>query len=96
MDNDAFIFSVSKKTKHLCHDKQYSIYKSTEDSVTFGEAGSDIYISHNCNTDGSYCYLGNSYTPPNGLTFNTLEANSYLAGSLYFKVIDIEVYAVKF
>ncbi len=44
----------------------------------------------------SRSYLGNSYSLPNGIANNTIESYCYLAGEHNIKVIEIEVYSVKF
>ncbi len=95
-DNASFIFSVSKKTKHLCHDKENAVWMHSGSSVVFGGGNSDIFINDNCNVKMSHCLLGSSYYLPHDLEEDSTEEDNYLAGSLRFKVIDIEVYTVKF
>ena len=57
----------------------------------FGWGGSDLYICDNCNTvEESYSCLGYSYTIPPGQ-----DSMTFLAGSEYFLVAEIEVFAVQ-
>ena len=52
----------------------------------------DIRICNNSNINASsYSNLGRSYTHPD-YRFETNEAKSFLAGSYYFQVSEIEVY----
>ena len=62
--------------------------------VSFGR-GHDFRISSNCNQNNeSYSNFGYTFQLPDGITMNTDEAKSYLAGSYQFKVVEIEVYKV--
>ena len=64
-----------------------------------------IYLGHspdlritsmsNWNSD-SFSKFGWTFSLPQDLKYNSKEAKSYLAGSYYFKVKEIEVYQVRF
>ena len=92
-DSNAFLFSLinayNKPVKMLVTDPQDAIHASY--GPTFG-GGHDFYI----NSDGSsgYSNLGHSYQLPSFLTYGTLSAQSFLAGSYNFKPIEIEVYSI--
>ena len=58
----------------------------------FGE-GPDLCAFEN---GQGYSHLGYSYELPPGLTKNTWETDSYLAGSRQFKLKELEVYQVIF
>eukprot|EP00826_Nyctotherus_ovalis_P037065 TRINITY_DN3354_c0_g3_i4.p1 TRINITY_DN3354_c0_g3~~TRINITY_DN3354_c0_g3_i4.p1 ORF type:complete len:445 (+),score=43.29 TRINITY_DN3354_c0_g3_i4:100-1434(+) len=89
-DPEAFIFSLTYKTKH---NKQkstsYSIYCNPGSGPKFG-GGHDISICDNSNTSNGSCSNGNhTYElPPD------IDAKTYFAGARKFKVKDIEVYSV--
>ena len=97
-DEDAYVFSVSKKTKHLQYTcKQHAIISYNEDRVFSFGAGFDISIFEKCNSNkNSYTRFGSTYKPANGHNFNSPEATTYLAGEREFKVTEVEVYSVKF
>jgi hypothetical protein len=92
-DDGSFIFSFKDKTflKLNCINKTNSITCKKHYGATFGAF--DIFISDqsNCN-DSSFSNLGQSYALPPGFTVNTDPAKSFLAGSLKFKVEEIEVF----
>ena len=57
------------------------------------KAGLDLYIKDLCNKDeGNHSYLGETYELPIGINKRSEEAYNYLAGSLNFKIKEIEVY----
>ena len=65
-------------------------------TVAFGPyigGGPDLYIANNCHTNTlSNSNLGRTYELPAGYTFDTPQAQSLLAGSLYFKCDEYEVF----
>ena len=89
-DPNAFIFSLTHKTKHAtqkCSD--YSIYCRSNYGPTFG-TGNDIRVVDRCNsTDKNYCNGNQTYELPAGVNPDT-----YIAGTHNFKVKEIEVYSV--
>eukprot|EP00347_Sterkiella_histriomuscorum_P021227 403334758 len=93
-DYSAFIFSLSKRFIH----KQYQNNKEAVGHhknymCQFGH--SDIIISDSCDKKcKSYCNLGGTYELPKEQKFRSYEAQSYLAGQLYFKVLEIEGYSL--
>lgn len=49
--------------------------------IAFG-GGHDIRIANNCNNNSeSYCNLGFSYALPDGITFGSDDAKTFLAGA---------------
>lgn len=65
------------------------------DSIHFGPlfGGSDIVIHTDCNqNEESFTNFGDIYRLPD--TLEKKEALTYLAGSSYFKVAELEVFAM--
>jgi hypothetical protein len=98
-DSNAFIFSLRRsgnpnKERLNITRPVNAIYSYLYEGPTFGD-GRDIYVSSNSNTnDNSYSYLGSSYQLPKNIAFGSVEAQSYLAGSTYWRTTEIEVYQV--
>ena len=96
-DPNAFIYSlINKEKKPLvskCLSDQSAICCSTTCGVIFGNSSScDILICDNSNkAKESGSNLGSSYPHPN-YEFDSEEANAFLAGSMYFQTLEIEVY----
>jgi hypothetical protein len=60
----------------------------------FGSGGGDLIIYNDCNVNSSsYSNLGHSYKS-NGYAYESTEAQSYLAGSYEFTVLEMEVYKI--
>eukprot|EP00347_Sterkiella_histriomuscorum_P019220 403342481 len=95
-DENAFIFQLSKQTIHRqFQNKDKAIFNNPTFLCLFG-SGCDIAIQNNCNINNtSFCRLGKTYELPFGYKFGSVEANEYLAGKSEFKVVEIEVYALK-
>lgn len=95
-DPDAFIFSMSNKTKHLVYQNHgNAIYTNNGYGATFG-GGHDIHVADNCNANyTSYTNFGDTYKPPDGINYNTDQAKWYFSGSnRNFRVLEIETYSV--
>ena len=94
-DSNAFLFSLVNSynitVKMPVIRPEYAISTLYSYGPTFGN-GHDFTI----NSDGSsgYSKLGQAYQLPSFLTYGTLSAQSFLAGSYYFKPIEIEVYSI--
>ena len=59
---------------------------------TFGR-GLDLHIDDYCHTNtNSYSDLGWTYQLPVGYTYDTAQAQSLLAGSMFFKCDEYEVF----
>ncbi|CDW74411.1 UNKNOWN [Stylonychia lemnae] len=92
-DKNAFIFQL---TKHSLH-KQYRNFDGAVGHYknylqVFGIGESDFVIKENSDQfSDSYCNLGSTYTPVSSQKDYSRE---YLAGSHFFKTIEIEVYKV--
>ena len=94
-DARAFIFSLVNRDKRPVKMKitepQYAICCCLNYGPTFGAR--DIYIASDANANSkSWFNLGSSYAHPQ-YEFKSAQAQSFLAGSAYFKVSDIEVYS---
>jgi len=90
-DPEAFIFSLTHKTKlSKQKDTSHSIHCSKDYGPMFGK-GHDICIYDSCNTNNNSNSYGNTtYDLP-----QDVDSSTYLAGAHKFKVKDIEVYSVK-
>jgi hypothetical protein len=62
------------------------------DSRYVSSFGFDIHIANNANTTmKSYSRMGFTYKHPQ-YAYGTNEANTFLAGSMYFELSEIEIY----
>jgi hypothetical protein len=99
-DKDSWLFSLVNKTggapcKLKSFSNNYGTYGNSSYGPTFG-GGFDLYISDNCSSGlTSYSNLGHSYATPSGITYGTVNAQNFLAGSYYFQVQEIEVFLIK-
>ncbi|KAJ5071045.1 hypothetical protein M0811_02027 [Anaeramoeba ignava] len=99
-DSNAFIFSLRNDkgdripAKFTCKEPQYAIYSRFNDrGPMFGNFEPDFYL--NSSLQPGYSNFGSSYNPPNGITYGTTEAQSYLAGSKNKWVVDeVETYFI--
>jgi hypothetical protein len=95
-DSNSFIFSLTNKENLSCkiNSTNYSksIFCAAESGPSFG--GGDIHIEDNSNTSNlfnSFSDLGDVYNHPR-YDYGTDEARSFLAGSYYFQLEEMEVY----
>lgn len=93
----SFLFSLDKQTTHIIvKDEQNSIRGSSEYGPYFGV--SDLALSYKGYLDDetrpNWSDFGSTYSLPSGITFESNEAKSYLAGSYQFKVEEYEVFSV--
>ncbi|KAJ5080088.1 pep-cterm sorting domain-containing protein [Anaeramoeba ignava] len=101
LDKDAFIFSL-RNDKNDRNPEKFTIKKGKEKTALFynylenGPAFGywcDFFLNKNLKTGASN--FGFSYNMPNGIDFNTNEANSYLAGSYSSWIVDeLETYFI--
>ncbi|KAJ5077426.1 hypothetical protein M0811_05949 [Anaeramoeba ignava] len=90
-DSSAFIFSLRNDkgdripAKFTYNGKNRAINSNLNYGPWFGD-GCDFGINSDLKTGWSY--FGKSYNLPNGITYGTNEANSYLAGSYSSWVVD--------
>jgi len=99
-DKNSFIFSLinkdNKPLKLKCPGAK-AIFCSSDYGPLFG-SGTAIRIHDNSNqTTESISYFGNSFCVYKHPYYpdNSLEATSFLAGSQYFKVLEIEAYTLE-
>ena len=72
--------------------QQNAMYCRYSFGPVFG-LGGELAIDDNCNKNtNSFSNLGRGYKLPAGYIYGTVEAQSLLAGSLYFKVDEYEVF----
>ena len=89
-DPTAFIYSLSKEVKCAEQLNDNSIQDYPGCGPIFGFNGfCDIGIDNNCDKRNNGCWANKTYKLPAGAD------DSYLAGSQWFSVKEIEVYAVK-
>jgi hypothetical protein len=94
-DPNAFLFSLTNKDNtpvKMNIDLNYEDRAILCDSELGPTFGFDINVVNNANTSiDSYSKLGDSYSHPQ-YKFGTKEAETFLAGSKYFQLDEIEVY----
>lgn len=96
--NNTWIFSLDAREKHKIQNakNQKAVHCKASYGPTFG-AGHDLYIADNCSVNNSsYANYGCTYELKAGMTYQSTEAQNYLAGSPSFKVEEIEVFEVVF
>ncbi|KAJ5066119.1 pep-cterm sorting domain-containing protein [Anaeramoeba ignava] len=97
-DSSAFIFSLRndknnrKPEKFTYKNDGYAIYYYLSNGAVFG-GGPDFRLSSNLQP--GYSDFGRSYNLPNGITYQSNEARSYLAGSYDKWIVDeVESYFI--
>eukprot|EP00347_Sterkiella_histriomuscorum_P021316 403334427 len=95
-DEQTFIFSLTNKSIHRQYQNyRHAIYYNKLQLCQFGARG-DIFIGSDSDQFiESVCQLGGTYSLPEGCDYQSDQANNYLAGSLHFKIIEIEVYQLQ-
>jgi hypothetical protein len=65
--------------------------------VSFGVTPADIYVDFQYQSESNCSSsLGNTFSLPDGIEYDSQKAKSYLAGSQWFSLKDVEVYRVEF
>ncbi|KAJ5071904.1 pep-cterm sorting domain-containing protein [Anaeramoeba ignava] len=89
-DSNAFIFSLrNDKGDRIPEKFTYKQDRAICSNLSYGPVfgrGADFYLGSNLQGGGSN--FGYSYNPPNGITYESNEAQSYLAGSYTSWVVD--------
>lgn len=101
-DHNAFIFSLTRKTKHMPFHNQHNAVQHFSTDSLFAFGWGDFGIKENCDQrDDNYSNFGvtkwTKYTyalPPN-FRENSDESYRYFAGAHEFRVAEVEVYQVK-
>ncbi len=94
-DANAFIFSLRRtgspnKQRLNVTQPQWAINNEYSWGPVFGP---DIMVSDNSNQNyNSYSDFGNHYQSPENISYGSVEAQSYLAGSFNWQTTEIEVY----
>ena len=96
VDEQAFLFQLTKKTKHSLYQNELSAVRHWKSQyLFFFGGGSDLAISEHCDQkQDSWSNLGFTYRCPDGLVHESEQAKSYLAGEYCFKVLELEVYFI--
>ncbi|KAJ5068056.1 pep-cterm sorting domain-containing protein [Anaeramoeba ignava] len=96
-DSNAFIFSLRndkgdrKPAKFTIKQPQYAIYSTSSYGPTFGSSDFEL----RSDLQAGWSNFGYSYNLPNGITYQSNEAQSYLAGSYNSWVVDeVESYFI--
>jgi len=102
-DSAAFLFSLVNKpgwqplkldqsSGQGSYQRAHSIYSCSSSGPTFG-GGHDIKIANNAASNtNSYSSLGWTYSPPTGNSYGSSFTQSFLAGTLYFRPDEVEVF----
>ena len=93
-DEKAFLFSLTKKTKHEINENytDKAIYFANNRGPVFG-SGFDLLISEKCDQDEeSFSNLGISYECEEDMTPE--EIRKHLGGEIHFRVKEIEVFGL--
>lgn len=103
-DPEAFIFNLHPhKTKHPCVKNQdKAVGRGKQRFACFGRTEihetetTDLEVFDDCDTYGNNtANLGKCYALPESLTYGSLDARKYLAGTSTFKVLECEVFQIK-
>ena len=96
LDNNAFIFSLTYKSKHpIFRNKHNAVLHKKDSFIVFG--GGDLQIYDDCDkkSDNNFCDIGHTYQiGVKGLQYMSKESREYLAGGRYFEVLELEVYRI--
>ena len=80
------------QTGKYSSNRAHSIYCSSGYGPTFG-GGHDIYISNYASSkSNSYSNLGYTYSPPSGYSYDSIFAQTFLAGSHSFTPDEVETF----
>ncbi|TNV81686.1 hypothetical protein FGO68_gene17685 [Halteria grandinella] len=100
-DHNAFIFSLSKKSKHLPFQNEYNAVQHFNKNALFAFGWGDFGVQENCDVrEDSWSNYGctkwtkYTYKLPRHLNEDSDLAYKYLAGAHKFRVQEIEVYEV--
>lgn len=96
-DPNAFMFSFknesNKPIQMKCYRPACAIYCNPEFGPSFGRT--DLIIKNNSNEhEQSWSHLGHTYTHPQ-LNYDSIQAQTFLAGTFNFKTVEIEVFCLE-
>lgn len=91
----SFLFSLSHQTKHVIYqNSDKAMHGDSEHGPSFGE-GYDLILDYTSGSEPHYSNLGGTYTLPDDVSYESDEAQSYLAGSKYFGLEEYEVFGLE-
>ena len=95
-DSKAFLFSLVNKPGwapvKLTQTGSHSTYSCSSYGPPFG-AGHDIYVSDYASSNrNSYADLGHDYAPPDGYSYRSTFARTFLAGTYHFQPDEVETF----
>lgn len=90
----SFLFSLDKQTKHIIfQNEDKAMYGNRSHGPSFGD--DDLLLDYTNDVEPDYSNFGGTYSLPEGITFQSDEAQSYLAGSLFFGLEEYEVFGLE-
>jgi len=102
-DHNAFIFSVSRRTKHLVYQNDYNAVQHYRTGCLLAFGWGDFGIQEHCDQRednwsnfGCTKWTKYTYTLPRTVKENSDAAYRYLAGAHEFRVEELEAYRVTF
>lgn len=92
-DKKAFLFSLTHKTKHNLQTNQELSLQNLPDMIILFGNKCDLAIMNHCDqSPASYSNFGWSFLPADDMKPGETKTMEYLAGSFFFKVLELEVY----
>ncbi len=92
-DDKAWLFSFDRSTKHKVRKPEEAICNNSNWLCKFGGSGRDLVIQSD-GQDGFFNCIDISFELPPWMRRGSDEARAYLAGSIRFKIKEIEVFSV--
>ena len=94
----SFLFSLDKQTMHTIYrNEKRAILGNSNDGPVFGGGnGNDLVLSdQRYPKNPNWSHLGATYSLPEGVSIESTEARSYLAGDLNFGIEEYEVFGIE-
>ena len=101
-DSKAFLFSLVNKpgwapvkltqTGQDSYRREHSTYSCSYYGPTFGGAHDTYIYDYASSSTNSYTDLGYTYAAPNGYSYGTTFAQTFLAGSYHFQPDEVETF----
>ena len=90
------MFSVDHSDYHCSNIDGFAVTHDPSRLVHFGAGIPDLRIDHNCNKNTvSVSEFGFNYNLPKDMILRSKEAREYFAGSMNFRVKEIEIFSIK-
>lgn len=102
-DHNAFIFSITMRSKHLVYQNECNALQHFKSGCLFAFGWGDFGIKEHCDERednwsnfGCTKWTKYTYTLPRSIKENTDAAYRYLAGAHEFRVLEVEAYKVSY